>query len=476
MASSSTASPASAPPSLSFEQTDKLGLSPFCQRLERYLIVESGFVEGSLVVALNAPFGGGKTTFLEMWKTDLLNRRQSPAGETAFTAPMPVMLNAWESDYCGDPLVAILAGLLKAVDHWKGKDAPQPSEKASLWESAKDVAWFSVSLANDVAAKPTGLNPVKAGEFAEKKKKERAAKTPDFITLFNQRKDALEKLKEQMAATFSGTSTKVIVFVDELDRCRPDYAVSYLETIKHVFNVKGMIFVLAVDLHHLEVSTKSLFGSDLKFPEYFRKFSHRTFNLPEPEAGSIGTLLEEMVAKHVTRRGQRNSAFKGGDYLVRMTGPLVCAWRMTPRQLHEAFRILGHSLAIEGVHGEMSTHNEVVSLAYLYLCLAYVGAPAVYKNLRQGGHSPDQMRFLFQLSPLDYKSKANWAQLYMTGTNSDFSNYDANTHDLMKKAVPDDEYPQYQKSFNIALGHHPAPFKQICQRIENAIRFEDNAS
>jgi predicted KAP-like P-loop ATPase len=227
--------PAPSPEPLTFAKADRLSLKPFCEKLEKYLLVDADYADGSLVTALNAGFGCGKTTFLEMWKNDLLERRASATGETAFTAPMPVMLNAWESDYCGDPLVAILAGLLKAVDQWHGKDAPTKTEKQSLWESAKDVAWFAVGLANGVAAATTDLNSIQAGEFAEKKKQERNPAVPDFITLFNQRKDALEKLKEQMASTFSGASTKVIVFVDELDRCRPDYAVSYLETIKHVF-------------------------------------------------------------------------------------------------------------------------------------------------------------------------------------------------------------------------------------------------
>ena len=54
---------------LTFDEHDKLGLKPFSQNLERFLMVEHNFVEGGLVVGLNAPFGAGKTTYLSMWKS-----------------------------------------------------------------------------------------------------------------------------------------------------------------------------------------------------------------------------------------------------------------------------------------------------------------------------------------------------------------------------------------------------------------------
>jgi len=228
-----SASSASEP--LTFAQADRLDLDPFCKRLEKYLLVDADYAEGSLVTALNAGFGCGKTTFLEMWKNDLLARRNSSTAAEAFTAPMPVMLNAWESDYCGDPLVAILAGLLKALDDWKGKDSPPTSEKTALRKSANKIAWCAAALTNDLVAKATGMNAAKALEFAEKQTAPQPI--PDFICLFEDRKTALHELKTQMEKTFAGDSPKVIVFVDELDRCRPDYAVSYLHLTNNAENI-----------------------------------------------------------------------------------------------------------------------------------------------------------------------------------------------------------------------------------------------
>ena len=109
----------------SFESFDLLGLKPFCDKLERYLMVEHDYVDGGLVVGLNAGFGSGKTTFVEMWENDLLLR----CGEGK-DVPQPVVLNAWKSDYCGDPLSAILAGLIDAVHTSNATTGDKESLKA----------------------------------------------------------------------------------------------------------------------------------------------------------------------------------------------------------------------------------------------------------------------------------------------------------------------------------------------------------
>ena len=82
-----------------------------------------------------------------------------------------------------------------------------------------------------------GVDAMKAGDHAKKKKQQRQQK-PDFLKMFEERTDAYDRLKEALKEAFGGDSPKAFIFVDELDRCRPDYAISYLETIKHVFDIQ----------------------------------------------------------------------------------------------------------------------------------------------------------------------------------------------------------------------------------------------
>ncbi|MGH8271166.1 MAG: P-loop NTPase fold protein, partial [Gammaproteobacteria bacterium] len=107
-----------------FDQ-DLLDLRDFSKRLEKFIDTEIVFVDGSLVVALSSKFGSGKTTFLKMWKSSL--------EETTAGKPFVVSLNAWESDYYGDPLFAIISGMVESIQN-KGESAER------LINAAKDLA------------------------------------------------------------------------------------------------------------------------------------------------------------------------------------------------------------------------------------------------------------------------------------------------------------------------------------------------
>ena len=70
--------------------------------------------------------------------------------------------------------------------------------------------------------------------------------------------------------------------IDELDRCRPSYAVELLEVAKHLFSVDRIIFVLAVNRDQLAHSVRALYGSDFDAEGYLRRFFDVDFQLPEP--------------------------------------------------------------------------------------------------------------------------------------------------------------------------------------------------
>lgn len=207
-----------------------------------------------------------------------------------------------------------------------------------------DVAWFTLGLANKVAANWSGVDPLTAGKLAEDKKKERNPKPVDFLRLYKDRKDALRKLKDSLAEVFGGEKPRALIFVDELDRCRPDYAVTYLETIKHVFDVHGLAFVLAIDYDHLESSARALFGEDLVFAEYLRKFVHRTFDLPKPSEAGLRSLAQAYAGAYMEREGIRVTFLGSVEHRVENCVEFMGALGMSPRQVQEAFRTFCHAV------------------------------------------------------------------------------------------------------------------------------------
>lgn len=264
---------------------DLLGLEEFADKLERFIDVEHRFVSESLVISLNAGFGAGKSTFLKMW-TDRMARTASSAD-----GPLVVQVNAWNDDYCGDPLVSLVSALIGSLNE-KHKNAQ------TLRDAAKDVGWFLTGVGSQVVNKVTGINAVAAGELAEKKKSFREGKqelSGGFFDIFEKRKKALRSLKTAIKAAIRNDQPSIWILVDELDRCRPDYAISYLETIKHVFDIHGIVFILSVDRKQLECSAKASFGADLDFPEYYRKFVQREVTLPQPSENAYERIASEYV-------------------------------------------------------------------------------------------------------------------------------------------------------------------------------------
>ncbi|HET7307537.1 MAG TPA: P-loop NTPase fold protein [Gammaproteobacteria bacterium] len=317
---------------LTFED-DLLDLAEFANRFEKFISVEQHFVPESLVLALSSRFGTGKTTFLRMWRASLeaRDRDDDPL--------VIIMLNAWESDYYGDPLFAILSNLIEALQSAGEQAKP-------IIDAAKDVGWFVAAIGNQIAAKVAGIDAMEAGAFAEKKKNARnSASRFDAFSTFEQRKMAMSHLQSVIGEFINSSNLHVLFLVDELDRCRPDYAISYLETIKHIFDVRGATFVLAADRNQLENSAKTAFGSDLDFDEYYRKFIHREVSLPAISESGYKKMASAYVREYLERDGLRNCFMELDGYRIENIVELVSALRLTPRQIQEVFRILGHVFA-----------------------------------------------------------------------------------------------------------------------------------
>lgn len=395
-----------------FETTDKFELRPFALRLETFLAAESCFMEeGALVVSLNGPFGSGKTTFLGMWRNDILKRRKG--GESL---PIPIMLNAWESDFCGDPLLSIVS----AISGELGKDRERQDEDrtTALRDAARDVANFTVALAGGVAQKFSGIDVLRAGKFTEEKKaaRKRPPKHQDLLEVYEGRLNALAHLKQVLKSAFGGARLNAVIMVDELDRCRPNYAVEYLETIKHVFDIQGLAFVLAIDKEHLESSAKALFGNDLNFAEYYRKFAHRNVALPFPSEQGVAQLAEHYATTilEVTDGEFKRSSMLNIRERLRDIIEAAIALKVSPRQMREAFRLMGHLLAcVEDQRGKILWAYGAGSVLMAALSVA---RPQLYRRIGTRTAQAKDFEQLFALFSGDKRTW--WAELVITGYRS----------------------------------------------------------
>lgn len=395
------------PLAVTFDAFDKLERKPFCQRLETFIQVERVFVEGSLVISLNSEFGTGKTAFLKMWQSDLVERRQGDEN-----LPMPILLNAWEDDFCGDPLIAIVSGLMAVLEK-QNSDSPEPTKKKALWKAAEEVVRFGFIAANQIVTNQIGVNLNEAQQQArEETVGGKEEPSPRFIQQFRDRQHALHRLKDALNDCFPMEGdAKAVVFVDELDRCRPNYAVEYLETIKHVFDVRGITFVLAIDKKQLKSSASALFGDSMDFEGYFRKFVHRQIGFPREAPHLEARLVSGYISKFV-RSKERHTVLGGAldSRLVDAISELCYELNMSLRDIQESLRVYGHCMMTTVPDTGESSYG--FARAAFFMCACSIKLPDLFRALGERKITVDEFksRIDFITQNCSETSKEMWAK------------------------------------------------------------------
>lgn len=220
------------------------------------------------VLALNNKWGTGKTTFVKMWEQELKN----DDFQTLY-------FNAWENDFENNPLTALMGELKTLTTEDTKPEFKKTLKKASTLTKhiapiiAKAIADRYIDtegIKEAIVGVTEGLSGVFENEVHEYEKKKKN------ISEFR------ESLGEFIANTNQGKP--LIFIIDELDRCRPNYAVSILEQIKHFFSVPNIVFILSIDKEQLGNAIKGVYGSDdIDADEYLRRFIDLEYSIPEPE-------------------------------------------------------------------------------------------------------------------------------------------------------------------------------------------------
>ena len=254
-------------------------------------------VEGPCVLSIDGPFGAGKSTYLRLWTQHLKNKG------------FPVVrLNAWETDYTGDPFPALVEGIGAELESPDGGDI-EIGFKA-LREAAGRVAARVIPAL--IRQATLGWIDVGTEELANAlgTMSEEAAK--DGIVQFQAQRKSLTAFQAKLcdfseALSAAHDDRPLVIAIDELDRCRPSYAIEMLELAKHLFAVDHVVFALAVNRSELAHSVKVLYGQDFDADRYLRRFFDLDFRLPQPDRTAFIKQLMEATElnDHLERQGLR---------------------------------------------------------------------------------------------------------------------------------------------------------------------------
>lgn len=238
-------------------------------------------VEDPLVIAFNGQWGSGKTIFLKQWAGELRN------------AEYPVIyFDAFENDYIEDAFAALareIVGLAetqtgtmeRAVDGLKAKaiglgklllkSGVKIATKAAVRTATAGLA-TDKDITTAVAEAVDESGDIAARYFEEILSE--PTKQRETVQTFRK---ALSDLPSLLSPPAADERQKPLVFIiDELDRCKPHFALELLERIKHFMSVANVHFVLGVHLAQLRNSVKAAYGSDIDAGAYLQKFINLT--------------------------------------------------------------------------------------------------------------------------------------------------------------------------------------------------------
>lgn len=248
---------------------DKIGISKevqsFCELVNE--------LHTPVTIAINGKWGTGKSKFVELCIKHIAENNENS---------IPIYINAWENDHSEDPLVVLFAEIL---NHAQEKGL---ATSAGIQNVKKEFGRFmKAALPALLKIGTAGLVNLKSDEVNEFI----SSYSESVLDRYFEEKESLLKLKELLKSLIKSTK-KIIVFVDELDRCTPLFAIKMLERVKHLFEIENVIFVFSVDKIQLSAAISKVYGSEYDSTGYLWRFFNLTYELPFRSGDYVEYLYE----------------------------------------------------------------------------------------------------------------------------------------------------------------------------------------
>ena len=341
---------------------------PFGESLTR-LITRS---QGDLVISLDGRWGEGKSTFIKMWQGHLLE------------AGIPsIYIDAFENDFSEDAFISIASAITSYVE----ANSDATGKTTAFKESAKKVGVQLLSWSAKVAIKAatSGVLDKTDIESLTKIGDDVAAAASDVVSELI--KDRLSAHAKQAAviSTFkfelslipskltNNDSGRLVIVIDELDRCKPTFSVEVLEKIKHFFAVPNVVFVLVMNKEQLEESIRSVYGVNIDAHTYLQKFIHIETTLPKRAIhrgdNDLNIYSKRLLELHAFEH------WGDGQMIIECMEPLATHFNLSLRQLEKTYTNLAiiYSASAEN-------HLRLVMIITLIATLKVV-KPSLFRKL-----------------------------------------------------------------------------------------------
>lgn len=342
-----------------------------------------------LVIALNGQWGTGKSIFLKMF-AGALRQKGYPV----------IYFDAFAHDYLADAFEALAGEIIDLANQLKKPEASKKVKQAAI-EAGKVL--FKVGAGIGIRVATAGLLDAAHVSGAIEDAKDAVGGASDKIveralSSRNDQRNTLAAFRETLSslpALLSDKEKPLVFIIDELDRCRPSFALEILERMKHFFAVDGLHFVLGVHAAQLECSVRVSYGAEIDASLYLQKFINLTVNLDVPSEhrhdGAAQKYVNYLVQKMEFRPQDADA--------VRACGQIITAIaRHNDIKLRTIERIMS-TLAITLAFSPTNSLREPSIISGL--CVMKVIAPTLFEKAQAGTLVYQEVSDLFKLKQKD---------------------------------------------------------------------------
>ena len=394
-----------------FDTQDEFKRKPIAENIIRLL---TSPIDLSPMV-IDGGWGPGTTEFCQ--KLIQLMQEQHPDYR-------PVYIDAFRSDHSGEPLLALLAEIIKAC-------TPEGSDKKLIEKHndrirriTKAAGFLMKTVAKAAVGHVLKQNTDDLAEGLQKimnddQEADSLAETVTdaAATIASHTIDATVEalLKEQIEAEKNLETLKaclkefaeekpIILFIDELDRCRPDYAVDMLEVIKHVFEVENVKVVLVTNTKQLRAAINHRYGVEVDAQKYLDKFLKYSFALPDKIVARFEeerALVSVEYFKQLIRNSRMASELQGliGQRIIlNFISDMIERNGLSLRETERLVRFLEiyHSLSRGGLGDQKKWEYRLLCITGVFIFCFY---PNLMDDINKNRTNAKDFAQLFNLQP-----------------------------------------------------------------------------
>lgn len=326
--------------------TDDVEIKPG-KGFERLSDTIVSFIRGSdpkFTVGIYGDWGTGKTTLMKQVEEKIMNGVNPQNGNT-----LTIWFNAWR--YEREEQLATIA-LLKTLAFGMSKHEKYEKVSTSIWNGLKIISkdllkqFFTQSILTE-----EGWNEIQTKLTEKMKLLQQFDQETIYFDGLKLIEDEMEKIRE------TDESSRIVVFIDDLDRCSPKKALEVLESIKVFLDIRGFVFILGLsDRTMMRLISKEYAESGVGGEEYIQKIIQVPIRISDWHPSDIEKIIEEKIQYKIDK--------KYADFILENKKLISIAIKPNPRELK---RFVNNIIISSEIFAEQIKNNEIKNTTLLVM-------------------------------------------------------------------------------------------------------------